>query len=179
MRTVVLGLDFLDERVVDIVTSVTGVHLVAWTWDGTVDTAKVGRTGTDVNDQGVVDHVKSVSNSERLRDDHGRVNGACGSVKDGRLVNVTCLGWSTNNSDDTVVVLWIGKADEVGDKVSNVLSVFGGVLDHTELKRSVQIERQAVLQSLVSEENVSLEEVSSNRVLGGTNDRQLFDFVAV
>jgi len=63
--------------------------------------------------------------------------------------------------------------------VSDVLAVFGCVLDDPELNWAGEILWQAVLEGLVSEENISLQEVPSDGVLGGSNDRQFFDFVAV
>ena len=58
LSTVVLGLNLLDELVVGVVSSVAGVHLVAGTGDGSVDSTKVSGTCTDVNHEGVVNHVK-------------------------------------------------------------------------------------------------------------------------
>ena len=139
MSTVVFGLNLLDELVVDVVASVAGVHLVAGTRDGSVDSTKVSGTCTDVNHEGVVNHVKSIGNSEGFGDDHGRVHGTCSSVKDSGLVDVACFSRSTDDGDNTVVVFGVGKADEVGDEVSDVFSVFWSVLDHTEFKRSVQV----------------------------------------
>ena len=179
LSTVVLGLDFLDERVVDVVASVAGVHLVAWSGDGSVNTAKVRGTCTDVNDEGVGDHVESISHSERLGDDHGGVNGACSGVKDGGLVDVAGFGRSTDDGDHTVVFLGVGKPDEVGDEVSDILSVLGCVLDDTEFEGAEKVQRQSILEGLVAKEHVSLQEVASDGVFGRTNDRQFFHFVAV
>ena len=179
MGTVVLCHDFLDELVVDVVPSVSGVHLVTGSRDGAVHSTKVGGTCSDVNDERVRNHVKGVSDGKRLRDDHGGVHRACGGVKDRCFVDVTCLGRSTDDGHDTIVVLGIRKADEVRDEVSDEFAVFRCVLDDTEFKRAVKIESESVLQGLVAKQHVSLEEVSSDGVLRGSDDGQLFHFMTV
>jgi len=179
LGAVVLGRDLLDELVVDEVASVAGVHLVTGARNGPVDTAQIGGPCTDVNDEGVGDHVKGVSDGERLGDDHGGVDRAGSSVEDGCLVHVAGLGGCTDDCHNAVVLLGVGQADEVGDEVGNVFTVFGRVLDDTEFKRAVQVESQTVLQRLVTEQDITLEEVSRNGVFGRTDDGQFFHFVTV
>ena len=172
-------MNLLDEGVVDVVTCVAGVHLVAGAWDGAVDAAQVSGSGPDVNDEGVGDHVERIGHSKRFRDDHGGVDRSGSSVKDGGLVDVAGLSGRTDHGHDTVVFLRVRKANEMGDEVSDELSVLGRVLDDTELKRAVEVQSQAVLQGLVAKKDVSLQEVPSDRVLGCSNDRQFFHFMAV
>ena len=92
---------------------------------------------------------------------------------------MTCLGRSTDDGHDAIVVFGVRKADEVRDEVSDEFAVFRCVLDDTELKRAVKVESESVLQGLVAKEHVSLEEVSSDGVFRRSDDGQLFHFMTV
>ncbi len=124
-------------------------------------------------------HVEGIGHSERFGDDHGGVDRAGSSIKDGSLVNVAGFCGCTDNCDNTVVILGVGKTDEVRDEVSDVFAVFRRVFDDTEFKRAEQVECQAVLQCFMTEKDIALQEVSSNRVFGSTNNRQFFHFMTV
>ena len=90
---------------------------------------------------------------------------------------MACFGRGTDHGDHAVVVLGVGKADEVGDEVGNVLPVLGGVLDDTEFEGAVEVQRQAVLERLFTEQHVTLQEVAGDGVLGRPDNGQLFHFV--
>ena len=113
----------------------------------------------------MLQHVEGVGHSEGFGDDHGGIHRACSSVEDGRLVDVACFGRGTDHGDHAVVVLGVGQADEVGDEVGNVLPVLGGVLDDTEFEGAVEVQRQAVLERLFTEQHVTLQEVAGDGVL--------------
>ena len=177
--TVELGLDVLDHFSVNEITSVASVHLVVRSWDCSIDTAKVSRSSTDVNDEGVFNHVKSVSNCKRLGDDHCSVDRTSCCVEDCSLVHVGSFSRCTDDGDHSVVFLRVGESDKVGDEVGNEFPVFLGVLDDTEFQWSEKVECESVFERFFSEKNVPLQEISSNWIFRGSDYSQFFFFMTV
>ncbi|MEZ5974213.1 MAG: hypothetical protein R3E96_05070 [Planctomycetota bacterium] len=164
-------LQLLGQRLVDEVAAAGQGDLVGVLRHGAVHPAQVDRTGTDVDHQHVLEHVEAIGHRERLRAQHHGVHGLARGLQDRVFVVDRGLGRHADHRVDQLVLAGTGQTHGFLHKVLGSAQALGILTvfverEHTVLERAVEVEGKTLLAGFLAEENVLLEQLASDRILG-------------